>query len=150
MKTKLVLIPAAMLAAAVTCVPALRANNVAPQTLQSSGAAAYGIEMTAFRDSKEAKLLQEAYVILSTGDHDYNGHRVGAMQQVRAAAELLGVDLAGDASGGKPQHLSDDRMRAAKDLIVQVRDSAAVKDQEKVAKHLNEAVHQINSALGIK
>jgi hypothetical protein len=95
-------------------------------------------------------MLRDAYIILSTGDHDYNGHRVDAMQQVRAAADSLGLDVSGDATGGKPQPLSDERMREAKNLIVQVRDSAAVKDQAKVVKKLNEAIHQINSALGIK
>jgi hypothetical protein len=103
-----------------------------------------------FRDSTEAKLLRDAYVILATGDHDYNGHRVGAMQQVRSAADLLGMEVSGDANAKHSQALSDERLREAKRLIVLVLDSAYVKDQKKVVKRLNEAVHQINLALGIK
>lgn len=140
----------AALAAALVCGMSLHANNVPLQTLGSPNASQGGFQVMAFRDSAEAKMLRDAYIILSTGDHDYNGHRVDAMQQVRAAADSLGLDVSGDATGGKPQPLSDERMREAKNLIVQVRDSAAVKDQAKVVKKLNEAIHQINSALGIK
>ncbi len=95
-------------------------------------------------------MLRDAYIILATGDHDYNGHREGAMQQVKAAADLLSLDLRGDGLGGKPQVLSNERLREAKDLIVHVLDAAALKDQRRIVKHLNEAVHQINVALGIK
>jgi hypothetical protein len=106
--------------------------------------------VAAFRNSTEARMLRDAYVILATGNHNYNGHREGAMQQVRDAADLLGLDLSGDGIGERPQVLSNERLREAKGLILQVLDSAQVKGQERVVRHLNEAVHQINMALGIR
>jgi hypothetical protein len=66
------------------------------------------------------------------------------MEQVRAAADLLGLDLSGDLNAREPQPLSDEKMREAKGLILQVLGAAEVKDQKRVGKHLNEAVHQIN------
>jgi LDH2 family malate/lactate/ureidoglycolate dehydrogenase len=72
------------------------------------------------------------------------------MYQIKAAADLLGMDLGGDTGSRQPQELSDDKMRESKGMIVQVMGAAEVKDQKKVVKHLQEAVHQINAALGIK
>jgi len=141
----------ALVAAALSCGMTARANNV--QMLQTPGGVVLErveLHPAAFSDTAEAKLLRNAYIILAHGDHDYNGHRAGAMQQVKAAADLLGLDISGDANNKEVQPLSDDKMREAKTLIVQVLDSAAVKDQKRVVKHLNEAVHQINQALGIK
>lgn len=151
MNTKSLPIQAAVLALTLTCGTALRANNIpTAQTMGAANIGQPGLQVVEFRDRAEAKMLRDAYIILATGDHDYNGHRVGAMQQVRSAAELLGLDVAGDAKGWKPQVLSDDRLREAKGLILQVLGAAEVKDQKPVVKRLNEAVHQINVALGIK
>jgi hypothetical protein len=144
MKTISTSIQVAVLAAALTCGAGLRADSIV--TVRPSP-----VDFRAdFRSSHEAKMLRDAYIILATGDHDYNGHREGAMQQVKAAADLLSLDLRGDGLGGKPQVLSNERLREAKDLIVHVLDAAALKDQRRIVKHLNEAVHQINVALGIK
>jgi len=93
--------------------------------------------------------LRDAYSILSTGDHDYQGHRVKAMHAVEAGAKLLGMDLAGDLKDRTPQKLSDEKLRQAQSLISQVLASAAVKDQKRVVKHLNKAVTEINTALSI-
>lgn len=92
-------------------------------------------------------MLHRAYRILATGDHDYKGHRVKAMHQVEAAAKLLGLDLAGDAKGGKPQILSDDKLREARGLLGKVLESAEVKGQPRISKHITEAINQINDAL---
>ena len=151
MNTKSLSIQVAVLTLTLTCGAALRANTITTaQTMGSATIGQPGFQMVEFRDRAEAKMLRDAYIILASGDHDYNGHRVGAMQQVRSAAELLGLDVSGDARGGKPQLLSDDRLREAKGLIVQVLGAAEVKDQKPVVKRLNEALHQINEALGIK
>jgi hypothetical protein len=107
------------------------------------------IQRMAFTDSAEAKMLRDAYSILSTGDHDYQGHRVKAMHAVEAGAKLLGMDLAGDLKDRTPQKLSDEKLRQAQSLISQVLASAAVKDQKRVVKHLNKAVTEINTALSI-
>jgi hypothetical protein len=151
MKTNPSFIYVAVLGAALTSATALRANNLPARQLAAAPIADAGsFQTVAFSDTAEAATLRQAYIILATGDHDYKGHRVGAMQQVKSAADLLGLDVAGDARARQPQVLSDDKMRAAKDMIVQVLGAAEVKDQKRVVKHLNEAVHQINVALGIK
>ena len=151
MKTTSWILGTAVLAAALACAPALRANHIpATQTLTGPAVNSGGLQFVGFSDTDQARALHRAYVILAFGDHDYKGHRVNAMQQVKAAADLLGLDLSGDARNSQPQPLSDDKMREAKDLIVQVLGAAEVKDQKRIIKHLNEAVHQINVALGIK
>ena len=122
-------------------------------TAQPLGAPATGpneFQPMAFSDSAEAGMLHRAYHILATGDHDYKGNRVRAMHSVEAAAKLLGLDLTGDARDHESQVLSDDKLREAQSLISNVLASAAVKNQKRVAKHLNEAIHHINVALSIK
>ena len=39
--------------------------------------------------TSEISLLQNAYVLLSQANHDYDGHRVKAMQSIHKAALLL-------------------------------------------------------------
>jgi hypothetical protein len=122
-------------------------------TAQPLGAPASGpneFQPMAFSDSAEAGMLHRAYHILATGDHDYKGNRVRAMRSVEAAAKLLGLDLKGDARDHESQVLSDEKLREAQSLISNVLASADVKNQKRVAKHLNEAIHHINVALSIK
>lgn len=107
-------------------------------------------EAVAFTDSAEASMLRQAYKILATGDHNYKGHRVKAMHQVEAAAKILGMDIAGDLKDRTPQLLSDARLREANGLIRSVRNSAEVKDQDRVTRHLDAAIAQIDTALGTR
>ena len=100
-------------------------------------------------DFSEAKTLTRAYLILATGDHDYKGHRVKAMHQIEAAAKLLGVNLGGDAKDRQKQVLSDDKLREASGLLETVLGAAEVKGQPRIAKHVTEAINQINIALSI-
>jgi len=142
---------AAVLAAALSFGANLRA--VTPATAPSVNASFAGqspFQTVAFSDSAEAGMLRNAYLILSTGDHDYKGHRVKAMHAVEAAAKLLGMNISGDAKDKQPQPLSDAKLREAQGLITQVLGSAEVKNQKRVTKHLNEAVSQINIALSIR
>ncbi len=104
----------------------------------------------AFSDSAEAGMLRSAYLILATGDHDYKGHRVKAMHAVEAAAKLLGMDFSGDVKNRQPQVLSDDKLREAGGLLSNVLGSSEVKDQRRIARHINEAINQINTALSIR
>ncbi|MGA2244690.1 MAG: hypothetical protein ABSH48_06820 [Verrucomicrobiota bacterium] len=141
----------AALIAALSCSTGLRAATVqSVPALSNPTAGDHAFQFMAFRDSAEAKLLHDAYGILATGDHDYKGHRVKAMHSVEAAAKLLGVDVAGDLKDRTPQALSDARLREAQSLILQVLNSAEVKGQERVVKHLNTAVRHINVALNVR
>ena len=107
------------------------------------------LETLAFTDSVEARMLHQAYKILATGDHDYNGHRVKAMHEVEDAAKILGLKLSGDRKDRTPQVLSDVKLREAQGLIRTVRNSAEVKDQERVTRHLDLAIGQLDIALGV-
>src|SRR5438045_2969703 len=57
--------------------------------------------------------LRVAYGVLYTANHNYNGHRVRAMKEIRNAAAQLGVELAGDGSGHEKQDVSDEGFRLA-------------------------------------
>lgn len=103
-----------------------------------------------FRDHPEAEMLHRAYRILATGDHDYKGHRIEAMHQVKKAADLLGYDLGGDDQYREKQVLSDDKMHEARDLLHHVLDAAEVKGQKKISKHIDNAIGEIDAALATR
>lgn len=100
-----------------------------------------------FRDSAEAGMMHRAYRILASGDHDYHGHRAAAMNQIHKAADLLGVDLRGDDKDRERQALSDDRLREARDLLHNVLGSSEVKGQERISRHIELAIKEIDAAL---
>ncbi len=126
------------------------ATPATTQTLNGTVTVQNQLQTVAFSDSEEAGMLQQAYAILSTGDHDYKGHRVRAMHQIEAAAKLLGMSLGGDAKDKQPQPLSDAKLREAQGLLQNVLGAAEVKNQKRVTKHINEAINQINIALSIR
>jgi hypothetical protein len=100
-----------------------------------------------FRNSAEAGMLHHAYRILASGDHDYHGHRMEALNQIHKAADLLGEDLKGDDKDREKQFLSDDRLREARDLLKNVRNAAEVKDQDRISHHIDLAIREIDLAL---
>ena len=120
-----------------------------PQTAIVQTAQAGQFETVRFSDTAEADMMHRAYRILAFGDHDYKGHRVAAMKQVKTAADLLGLDLSGDDRNRQPQVLSDDKMREARDLLTHVLNAAEVKGQPRISKHINAAIRQIDIALEI-
>jgi len=133
------------------CGVSLRAATPATtQTSSGSVAVQNQFQTVAFSGSAEAGMLQSAYLILATGDHDYKGHRVKAMKQIEAAAKLLGMTLSGDAKDKQPQPLSDAKLREAQGLLQNVLGAAEVKNQERVTKHITNAINQINTALSIR
>jgi len=153
MKTKCFSTPlkVAVLVTALSCGVNLRAATLSmPQTLGGSIASQNQFQTVAFSDSAEAGMLRRAYLILATGDHDYKGHRVRAMHQIEAAADLLGMDVRGDAKDKQPQPLSDAKLREAQGLLQSVLGASEVKSQKRVTKHITEAVNQINIALSIR
>jgi hypothetical protein len=106
-------------------------------------------QMLAFSDTKEADMMHRAYRILASGDHDYHGHRVKAMEQVHKAADLLGLDLTGDDKDHQKQVLSDDKLREARGLLQNVLGASEVKSQKRISDHLNAAIKQIDTALRV-
>jgi len=116
--------------------------------VSAAGPASY--QKVAFSDGAEAGMLRRAYIILATGDHDYKGHRVRAMRQIEAAADLLGMNVKGDLKDRQPQSLSDAKLREARNLLQNVLGSSEVKDQKRVTKHISAAVSQIDVALSVR
>ena len=121
-----------------------------PQTLGGTVVRPNQFQTVAFSDSAEAGMLRSAYIILATGDHDYKGHRVKAMHQIEAAADLLGMNIRGDAKDKQPQVLSDAKLREVQGLLQNVLGSAEVKSQKRISKHITEAINQISAALSIR
>lgn len=105
------------------------------------------LQMLGFSDTAEADLLHRAYRILATGDHDYAGHRVKAMNQLHKAAVMLGLDLTGDDKDRTKQVLSDDKLREARGLLQNVLGASAVKSRKRIARHINRAIEEIDAAL---
>ncbi|HXR03772.1 MAG TPA: hypothetical protein VN836_03595 [Verrucomicrobiae bacterium] len=134
-----------------SCAVSLRAATPAmPQTLGGSVAGPNQYQTVAFSDTAEAGMLRSAYIILATGDHDYKGHRVRAMHQIEAAGDLLGMNLRGDAKDKQPQPLSDAKLREAQGLLQNVLNSAEVKSQKRISKHIVAAINQLSTALSIR
>ena len=133
-----------------SCAAGLRAATPAmAQTLNGSIASPNQFQTVAFSDTAEAGMLRQAYNILATGDHDYKGHRVRAMHQIEAAGDLLGMNLRGDTKDKQPQALSDAKLREAQGLLQKVLNSAEVKSQKHISKHIVAAIDQLSTALSI-
>jgi hypothetical protein len=144
-------IKSAVLVTVLACGVSLRAARPAmPQLLNKGVTGQNEFQPVAMSKFSEAKALIRSYRILATGDHDYKGHRVKAMHQIEAAAKLLGVNLGGDAKARQKQVLSDDKLRDARGLLEIVLNSAEVKAQPRISRHITEAINQINVALSIR
>jgi hypothetical protein len=141
----------AVTVAILSCVANLHAvTSLTAQGSNGGDIAQSQFQPMGFGDSAEAGMMHRAYRILATGDHDYKGHRIKAMHAVEAAAKLLGLDLSGDAKDHEKQVLSDDKLREADGLLQKVLGATEVKNQERITKHINEAIDEIRVALSIK
>jgi hypothetical protein len=91
-------------------------------------------------------LLDQAYGLLRTADHDYKGHRAHAMHDIEAAARELGATVGGGGKGKEKQATSDSQLRDAQGLLGQ-----AVGDLTgKAHHHIEVAISQLSIALKIK
>ena len=94
--------------------------------------------------------LKEAYASLSVANHDYEGHRMGAIREIQAAGRIMGMDLRGQSRGTESDRQSEDHLRYARSMLQQVRaqnDYLDRKDRDRVQQHVNQAIREINSAL---
>lgn len=94
--------------------------------------------------------LAHAYRLLAHADHDYDGHRVKAMNEVEAAAKELGIALGGDLPEHERQWKSDEHLRHARTLLREAHAKLEHKDRRRVAKHIKLAIEEIDTALKIK
>ena len=100
--------------------------------------------------SSSAFLLEQAYAKLDAADHDYNGHRVHAMQLIKRATYIVGGSINPDtkatAEGHEPQAISDELLTAARVQLT----NARVQLQRLPLKLVDEAIGEIDTALSIK
>ena len=95
----------------------------------------------------QVQALQWAYSTLSIANHNYFGHRVAALKQIREAAGLLGIDLQGDGPGKEDQNLSDTQLAQVQQVLEQLAPTLTGEDQKPVLEHLDQAVKRISMAL---
>jgi len=98
----------------------------------------------------EVSMLQDAYVLLSQANHDYNGHRAQAMKSIHKGALLLKVNLQAKADVHEDQGSSDAQLEKAQKILKQARTFAATKNQKKLVKHLDAAIGHLSTALATK
>ena len=108
----------------------------------------------------DVQTLAQAYKTLESADHDYQGHRVKAMEAIKKAARLIGQrfgTVAGTGAGtgvGKvkeQQTLSDSQLRrAVQQSLQQVRTTVGGRKQQLAVSHINEAIRRLDVALSIK
>ena len=95
----------------------------------------------------EIQTLQWAYSTLSVANHNYFGHRLAAMRQIRAAAGLLGVDLQGDGQGGENQRASDEQIAQVQQALEQLNSTLIGEEQKPVREHLDKAAKRLSMAI---
>jgi hypothetical protein len=95
--------------------------------------------------SGSAVLLDDAYATLAQAKHDYQGHRAKAMKQIDAALGEIGAKVSGNGKVHEPQGTSDAQLKAAEGLLQQTTGLS-----KKAAKHVTNAITEINDALAVK
>ncbi len=94
--------------------------------------------------------LAHAYHLLKKADHDYDGHRVKAMEEVKAAASDLGIELGGELDDHEYQWHSDEQMKEARRLLRDAREKLEAHDRDRVADRVEKAIQEITAALEVK
>jgi len=100
--------------------------------------------------------LSEAYRLLASADHDYNGHRALAMREVKNAARLVGQRVTGERSSvervssnrtePEAQAASDGQLRRAQSLL----QGAAGSFSGEALQHVQAAVQHLSLALNVR
>jgi hypothetical protein len=121
----------------------------------------------------EAELLREAYILLAAANHNYEGHRVKAMNEIQAAVKILDTSVLKKGTAAQKaatliednaaarakiiaKHLpkvnvsqvqSDALLRVAAALLLKVEPVLAANGQKKVLVHVEKAGREIVAAL---
>lgn len=94
--------------------------------------------------------VAHAYVLLRLAKHDYAGHRAVALQELQIAGRELGLDLEGHGSEHERQLKSDELVAASGRVLREAREKLEARDRERVAAHVDRAIHEIDEALKVK
>jgi hypothetical protein len=112
--------------------------------------------------TEEARALLEVYVLLASGNHDYDGHRVLAMKQVGHAIRALdpkggspAIDQVNAAAAAAPvvhenQAVSDAALAKGAEGLAELRTVFVKNKQHKIVGHVDNAVKEIHTALKIR
>ena len=93
----------------------------------------------------------QAYRVLEIADHDYQGHRIKAMEHLRKAGLILGVSLKGNGQGREQQGDSDTQLKQAQSMLQQMSKSkVAGRRHQRAMTHVNSALSELETALSIK
>jgi hypothetical protein len=93
----------------------------------------------------------QAYRVLEQADHDYQGHRIKAMEHLRKAGLILGVTLKGDGKGHEQQGNSDSQLKQAQSMLQRMNSSkVGGKRHQRALTHVNNALGELQTALSIK
>jgi hypothetical protein len=94
--------------------------------------------------------MVHAYHLLKWADADYHGHKAAAMEELKAAGKELNLDMEGAGWEHESQRKSDEQLKEARRLLRDSRDKLEEGDRNRVAKHVEKAVKELDSALEIK
>jgi hypothetical protein len=117
----------------------------APSHLDADGAVLQQarLQRVEWWDDAKRHKLRHAYWLLEQADRDYNGHKGKAMEEIRKAGRIMGMDLHGEGYGGERQPWSDERLIEAKHTLEEIVDPGHRREHE----HIWKAIQQINKAL---
>jgi hypothetical protein len=91
-------------------------------------------------------LLDDAYTTLAQAKHDFNGHRVEAMHQIKLAVVELGGEVGKKGKGHEAKATAEAQVKAAQALVKQALPGLT----GKALKHATEADKEITKALEVK
>jgi len=103
------------------------------------------LQRVEWKEEKREK-LRHAYWLLEHADGDYAGHRVLAMEHIKKAGEVIGMELHGKDYAHTDQVKSDERLRRARTLLHEVAEDSGPKEVE----HIRKAVVEIDRSLDVK
>jgi hypothetical protein len=94
--------------------------------------------------------LAHSYRLIKMSNHDYGGHRDAALKELQIAGDALGLDLKGKGDERESQMKSDEQMAEASRLLRAARDKLEAQDRERVARHVDRAVEEVDAALRVR
>ena len=151
-------------------------NLLAQTTAQNKAKQAVDKAAVADVKFKEAEALREAYVLLASANHDYDGHRAKAMGQIQAAVKTLDQAVAKNGSAKTKaltayedavaaaakraakqtakvhelQSVSDAQLKKVAVTLVELRPTMVQFKQKNVLGHTDNAIKELNIALKIR
>ncbi|HXY35087.1 MAG TPA: hypothetical protein VEI07_12730 [Planctomycetaceae bacterium] len=111
----------------------------------------YAVGNRAPANPADVQAVTQAYRLLEQADHDYQGHRVKAMEHLRKAGRVLGVALKGDGKAKEQQGTSDSQLKQAQTMLQKMTANGVNGSRHvRAMQHVQRAQSEIQTALSIK